>query len=132
MDPLLASTEAPPYPKVAAAPILEGVHRAAMCRLAHRTWAATALACPVTHLAADARTYSAATVGMPSTSSAQPQGLPAAVAVAAREAGRTNPEDRGSHHSGLAVRSDEAVYSDLEASRLRRQSRGAGRSSAWT
>lgn len=47
MDPLLASTAAPPYPVVAAAAAQGAAHPAA-----------TALACPAAHWAADAQTYS--------------------------------------------------------------------------
>ena len=58
MDPLLASTAAPPYPVVAAAAARGAAHPAAHGRLARRTWAPTALACPEAHWAADAQTYS--------------------------------------------------------------------------
>lgn len=58
MDPLLASTAAPPYPVVAAAAAQGAAHPAAHGCLARRTSAATALACPAAHWAADAQTYS--------------------------------------------------------------------------
>ena len=58
MDPLLASREALPCPVVAAAAARGAAHPVAHGRLARRTWAATALACPEAHWAADAQTYS--------------------------------------------------------------------------